>query len=98
MPEDPGTEPPFQLMGRRPDHGVGAGETWVVRGWADEMTDYFSRSGGAVREIAHLDLEEGFVELLRSARPEVWGGRNGTGPDGGGRLAEPVPSTLGEEE
>ena len=97
MPEDVRDEPPFQLMGRRPGNGMAAGETWVVRGWQNEMVDYFSRFGGAVKEIAHLDLEEGFVELLRSARPEIWSGRNGAGPDGGTPVAEPANSTGGEE-
>lgn len=69
-PETVESNPPFQLLARRPNGGLGAGETWVVRGWEDEMTAFFSETGAEVREVAHLDLEEGFVELLNSARPD----------------------------
>ena len=33
------------------------------------MTQYFEGVGATVKEIIDLDLEEGFVELLRSSRP-----------------------------
>ncbi len=33
------------------------------------MTQYFEGVGASVREVIDLDLEEGFVELLRSSRP-----------------------------
>jgi ABC-2 type transport system ATP-binding protein len=69
-----GTPPdlPFQLLGRHPSDGIAAGETWVVRGWEEEMAGVLTTRGATVKEVAHLDLEEGFVELLRSARPDVW--------------------------
>jgi ABC-2 type transport system ATP-binding protein len=88
-PEDGGEDLPFALLGRRPSDGMAVGETWVVRGWREEMTDFFSGVGATVREVTHLDLEEGFVELLSSARPEVWRGRNGDGP-----LTEDPPPTT----
>ncbi|MFC1791616.1 hypothetical protein ACFL0I_04025, partial [Gemmatimonadota bacterium] len=44
----------------------------VVRGWEEGMAEFFTGAGATVREVVALDLEEGFVELLRSARPEVW--------------------------
>ena len=77
-PADPPGAMPFDLLGRRPSDGMGVGETWVVRGWEEGMTEYFTGLGSTVREVAALDLEEGFVELLRSARPDIWAGRNGT--------------------
>ena len=33
------------------------------------MRNYFARVGAEVRDVIDLDLEEGFVELLRSSRP-----------------------------
>jgi hypothetical protein len=32
------------------------------------MTQYFDGVGASLREVIDLDLEEGFVELLRTAR------------------------------
>jgi ABC-2 type transport system ATP-binding protein len=57
--------PPFTLLARERN---GSMEEWIVRGWAPAMTAYLSGVGATVREIVDLDLEEGFVELLRSAR------------------------------
>lgn len=57
---------PFTLLARERD--AGAVETWVVRGWRPEMTGWFERDGVALREVADLDLEDGFVELLRAFR------------------------------
>jgi ABC-2 type transport system ATP-binding protein len=57
---------PFTLLARERD--AGSVETWVVRGWRPEMTGWFERDGVAVREVADLDLEDGFVELLRAFR------------------------------
>ena len=57
---------PFVLLAREP--GDGAFETWVVRGWQAPMTQYFEGVGANVREVIDLDLEEGFVELLRTFR------------------------------
>jgi len=59
---------PFTLLARRPDP-VGAGESWVVRGWRPEMAEHVERAGGRVRDVVDLDLEEAFVELLSAARP-----------------------------
>jgi len=58
-------ERPFELVSR--DAGAG-GETWVVRGWQPAMVQWFSGAGGEIREVEDLDLEDGFVELLRAAR------------------------------
>jgi len=56
---------PFQVVSRS---GEGAGEAWVVRGWEPEMAAWFQGGGAEVRAIEDLDLEDGFVELLRAAR------------------------------
>lgn len=58
--------PPFTLLSRDRDNG--ATEEWLVRGWAPGMHEYVASVGATVREIVDLDLEEGFVELLRSSR------------------------------
>ena len=57
---------PFTLLSR----GVTAGreEEWVVRGWQPAMREYFAAGDSELREVIDLDLEESFVELLRSAR------------------------------
>lgn len=70
-------ELPFQLLGRRPSDGVAAGETWVVRGWEPQMETFFEGFGASIKDVSHLDLEEGFVELLSAARPDLWARRNG---------------------
>jgi ABC-2 type transport system ATP-binding protein len=43
-------------------------EIWVVRGWQPPMVQWFEGVGAELKEIVDLDLEEGFVELLRAAR------------------------------
>jgi ABC-2 type transport system ATP-binding protein len=43
-------------------------EIWIVRGWQPPMAQWFEGAGAELKEIVDLDLEEGFVELLRSAR------------------------------
>ncbi len=60
---------PFTLLSR----GVSAGreEEWVVRGWQPAMKEYFVAAESELREVIDLDLEESFVELLRSARTPV---------------------------
>lgn len=58
---------PFVLLAREADDGMGA-ETWLVRGWQDSMRQWFDGAGATLRETVDLDLEEGFVELLRSFR------------------------------
>jgi ABC-2 type transport system ATP-binding protein len=57
---------PFKILARERD--AGSVETWVVRGWLPEMAAWFDRDGVALREISDLDLEDGFVELLRAFR------------------------------
>ncbi len=61
---------PFTLLSRRRDNGVGSMETWIVRDWEPPMRHYFDGVGATVRDVIDLDLEEGFVELLRSSRPQ----------------------------
>jgi hypothetical protein len=60
--------PPFLLLARERNGGIG--ESWVVRDWGDGMTDYFVSIGATLREIVDLDLEDGYVELLRSFRTQ----------------------------
>ena len=43
-------------------------QVWVVRGWQPPMVQWFQGVGAEVKEIMDLDLEDGFVELLRGAR------------------------------
>jgi hypothetical protein len=43
-------------------------EELLVRGWQPGMHDYLTGTGASVREVIDLDLEEGFVEMLRAAR------------------------------
>ena len=66
-PEAP-AEPPFTILARERLNGAGT-ETWIVRGWEDPMRHYFDSAGIDLRDVVDLDLEEGFVELLRSSRP-----------------------------
>ncbi len=56
---------PFVLLQRETS---GLEQVWTVRGWQPPMTQWFTGVGAEVREIVDLDLEEGFVELLRSSR------------------------------
>jgi len=56
---------PFVLLQREMS---GLEQVWVVRGWQAPMVQWFEGVGAEVREIVDLDLEEGFVELLRSSR------------------------------
>jgi ABC-2 type transport system ATP-binding protein len=60
---------PFVLLSRQAGDGLGSGETWIVRGWQDPMRHYFRDRGAELRDVIDLDLEEGFVELLRASRP-----------------------------
>ena len=43
----------------------------LVRGWQAPMAQWFEGVGATLREVIDLDLEEGFVEMLRSARQPV---------------------------
>jgi len=63
---------PFTLLAR--EHQAGEVETWAVRGWRPEMAGWFDQRGIAVREVTDLDLEDGFVELLRAFRAQHAGG------------------------
>lgn len=65
-PPEPG-DTPFVVLSRFQD-ALSLGETWVVRGWRDPMRQYFEGVGASVREVIDLDLEEVFVEFLRSSR------------------------------
>ena len=67
-PDLPG-DTPFVILNRKESDGLGSVETWIVRGWQDPMKQYFAGVGATVRDVIDLDLEEGFVELLRSSRP-----------------------------
>ena len=67
-------EVPFTLLSRAADNGKGSTETWIVRGWEPPMRHYFDGVGATVRDVIDLDLEEGFVELLRSSRPQTTNG------------------------
>ena len=63
--------PPFRMLSR--ESANGAGETWVVGDWEPGMSAYIEGLGAAVREVIDLDLEDGFVELLRSFRHRTEG-------------------------
>lgn len=65
---------PFTLLSRQRDNGPGSLETWIVRDWEPPMRHYFDGVGATVRDVIDLDLEEGFVELLRSSRPQYKNG------------------------
>jgi len=62
---------PFVLLERRRTPELVRGETWIVRGWEDPMRSYFQETTITLREVVDLDLEEGFVELLRASRPDA---------------------------
>ncbi len=57
---------PFVLLAR--ESANGGPETWVVREWEPEMAAYFQTIGASLQDVIDLDLEEGFVELLRTFR------------------------------
>jgi ABC-2 type transport system ATP-binding protein len=57
---------PFTVLSR--ERGNGAVEQWLVRGWTPSMQSYLTSIGASLREVIDLDLEEGFVEMLRSTR------------------------------
>ncbi|MFN8652505.1 MAG: ABC transporter ATP-binding protein [Gemmatimonadales bacterium] len=56
---------PFVLMARE---AHGRRETWTVRNWEPAMSEWFGGNGIALEEVVDLDLEDGFVELLRTFR------------------------------
>lgn len=57
---------PFSVLAR--EARPGGGEIWSVRGWEPGMERYFVEHSALLREVIDLDLEEAFVELLRTAR------------------------------
>jgi ABC-2 type transport system ATP-binding protein len=58
--------PPFALLSREPaEDGI---ETWLVRDWEPAMQSYFDGARATLRDVIDLDLEDGFVELLRTFR------------------------------
>ncbi len=59
---------PFVVLQRET---TGIEQVWVVRGWQPPMAQWFDGVGASVKEVVDLDLEEGFVELLRSSRAPV---------------------------
>lgn len=62
----PAVPPPFVLLAREAGNGVG--ETWIVRDWEPSMASYFDTIGASLQDVIDLDLEDGFVELLRTFR------------------------------
>jgi ABC-2 type transport system ATP-binding protein len=59
-------ETPFVVLSREPENG--ASERWVVGQWEPEMRSYFDGLGASLVDVIDLDLEDGFVELLRGFR------------------------------
>jgi ABC-2 type transport system ATP-binding protein len=57
---------PFSLLSRERNGAVT--ETWLVRGWEPGMHGYFESVGASLQRVIDLDLEDGFVELLRTFR------------------------------
>ncbi|MHB1861806.1 MAG: ABC transporter ATP-binding protein [Gemmatimonadaceae bacterium] len=56
----------FTVLSRTPAQG--ATEQWMVRGWEPAMLEQVESVGATVTDVIDLDLEDGFVELLRSFR------------------------------
>ena len=61
------SDAPFAILSRAAN-GTSGSEMLVVRGWEDSMTEYLVGAGATVREVMDMDLEEVFVEFLRSSR------------------------------
>lgn len=59
---------PFTVLSRQPANG--AVEQWLVRGWEPDMRGHIEAAGATVTDIIDLDLEDGFVEMLRSFREQ----------------------------
>ncbi len=64
-PRDP-PRAPFSLLAREANGS--ASEAWLVRGWEPAMEGYFATVGASLQRVVDLDLEDGFVELLRTFR------------------------------
>jgi ABC-2 type transport system ATP-binding protein len=56
---------PFTVLSRE---SAGSEETWVVRGWEPPMAAWVGAANAELKEVVDLDLEDGFVELLRASR------------------------------
>ena len=56
---------PFVVLSRDRSNGA---ERWIVGQWEPEMKSYFEAVGASLVDVIDLDLEDGFVELLRSFR------------------------------
>jgi ABC-2 type transport system ATP-binding protein len=59
---------PFTVLSRAPA-AVGV-EQWLVRGWEPDMRGRIEAAGATVADVIDLDLEDGFVEMLRSFREQ----------------------------
>ncbi len=59
--------PPFVRITRE---AIGNSETWIVRDWEPQMAEYFAAGVATLHEVQDLDLEDGFVELLRAFRAD----------------------------
>jgi ABC-2 type transport system ATP-binding protein len=66
-PPTPG-DTPFLVLAREASDALSASEVWVVRGWQPPMRQWFEGVGATLHEVVDLDLEEGYVELLRTFR------------------------------
>jgi ABC-2 type transport system ATP-binding protein len=55
---------PFTVVAR--DEVAAGTERWVVQGWLPEHAEWLTASGLSLHNVIDLDLEEGFVELLRA--------------------------------
>jgi ABC-2 type transport system ATP-binding protein len=60
------TGAPFVVLKRERTNATS--EELIVRGWEPRMRSYIEGVGVVVHEVVDLDLEEGFVEMLRAAR------------------------------
>jgi ABC-2 type transport system ATP-binding protein len=57
---------PFTVLSR--GNEPNGAERWIVRGWSDSMNEFINARGATLREVVDLDLEDGFVEILRASR------------------------------
>lgn len=67
-PELSGSDVPFAILDRSAPNGLSPHETWVVWGWEQDHHTHLMERGVQVRDVVDLDLEEGFVALLRATR------------------------------
>ncbi|MDH5806048.1 MAG: ABC transporter ATP-binding protein, partial [Gemmatimonadota bacterium] len=62
---------PFDILMREPANGGAPGEMLLVRGWKSDMSEFFGNVDATLRDVVDLDLEDGFVEMLRAFRAEM---------------------------